>query len=117
MGYEVFEDATMGQCVGYTQKFVIAKEKGSAFNRYDHYREVLDTALDILPRQETFVHVDVGCGPGLCSWVAHDCSQEREHPGPLLAFDRAPNMVKLANHLWERMETASELQAFSNSPS
>lgn len=117
MGCEVFEDATMRQCVGYTQKFVVAEEKGSAFNRYDHYREVLGKALDVLPRGEQLVHVDVGCGPGLCSWVAHDIGLHTgDHQSVMLALDRVPNMVRLADRLWEMMQTACELRTFSRLP-
>ena len=116
MGCKVFEDATLGQCVGYAERVMIAESKGDSRYRYDHYREALQFALsdrDAWQPSQPVVSVDVGCGPGLCSWAVHDEWLDRSGPYPtMLAFDRAPNMVKLADRLWKRMKTRGRFMTF-----
>ena len=63
------------------------------------------------------VHLDIGSGPGLFSWVAHDYFLEcRNVEVSLFALDRCPNMVRLARALWQRMDTHDDLSADDDWP-
>lgn len=60
--------------------------------------------------------MDVGCGPGLFSWVFHDYFKRQEQGTELKlhAYDRSPNMVRLAGLMWREFKTDVCLVATSD---
>lgn len=104
--YEVPEDATLPQCIGYANKYIVGLADSRPHYRYDRYMDVLKPAL----RQQSaiagrMVHVDIGCGPGLFMWVVRDCFRpsskiDVEYYG----YDHAKDMARLAKIIWNRLE-------------
>lgn len=113
VGHVLSEDASLEECVGYMQEYVVAK--GDHF-RFDRYLEMLahcsehHGSLSASRKQKrTVVHVDVGTGPGIFHWVMHDCVQQQFRPKnrpKLLQFgyDQCPNMLKLAKRIWKEFD-------------
>ena len=98
-------DATFAQCLGYTLKYIVGKESDRPHYRYDIYRDALREAPVNLETDERLVHVDVGCGPGLFTWVVRD--HFRAYPQIALelhGYDHSPKMAELANSIWRRLE-------------
>ncbi len=120
---KVPKQASLSQCLGYTHRFVIAADKGKRRYRFDHFQDALKAALkapDIKSRgflsdPRGAVSADIGSGPGLCSWAVLDLCLKRGRPTPrFLAMDQAPNMIRLARELWQRMETGASLWCSSD---
>ncbi|MCY3955312.1 MAG: hypothetical protein OXF47_04890 [Nitrospira sp.] len=104
--YAVPKNATLAQCIGYAQRYYV--EGDEEHHRYNRCRNLLKTAMShLLPNtssRQTLLHMDVGAGPGLYSWVLRDYVR-RNYPAinlKLYGYDRAPKMAKLANMIWER---------------
>ena len=105
--YVVPKNATLDQCIGYAQRYYI--EGDEEHHRYNRCRNLLKTAMShIVPNtgsRQTLLHMDIGAGPGLYSWVLRDYAR-RNYPMinlKLYGYDRAPKMAKLANMIWERL--------------
>lgn len=105
--FVVPKDATLAQCIGYAQTYYV--EGDEEHHRYTRCRNLLKTAMShVLPNtssRQTLLHIDVGAGPGLYSWVLRDYVR-RNYPTinlKLYGYDRAPEMAKLANMIWERL--------------
>ncbi len=105
--YVVPKDATFAQCIGYAQRYYI--EGDEEHHRYNRCRNLLKTAMShILPNtgsRQTLLHMDIGAGPGLYSWVLRDYAR-RNYPMinlKLYGYDRARKMAKLANMIWDRL--------------
>ena len=106
--YVVPKNATLAECIGYAQKYYV--EGNEKHHRYDRCRRLLKTAMShILPNtgsRQTLLHMDIGAGPGLYSWVLRDYAR-RNYPTinlKLYGYDRAPKMAKLANMIWDRLD-------------
>ena len=73
-------DISLKQVIGYTRSHIIENE--TEHFRYDRYWKALEVAL----KQSNFrsgrknVHLDLGCGPGLFSWVMRDYILFRQAP-------------------------------------
>lgn len=67
-------------------------------------------------KTSTIAHVDVGCGPGLFSWVVHDYFRHREPETEieLHAYDHSPTMIELAELIWREFETGVYLGVTSD---
>ncbi len=105
--YVVPKDATLAQCLHYAQEYYV--EGDEEHHRYDRCRRLLKTAMShILPNtssRQTLLHIDIGAGPGLYSWVLRDYAR-RNYPTinlKLYGYHRAPKMAKLANMIWKRL--------------
>lgn len=102
-GYEIPEDISLEQAIGYTNEYII-KSKPNKHFRYDYYRKILAKAvseLDFNPANNRIIHLDLGCGPGLFSWVVQDymlLGLEKNHSDlDLIGYDHAKNMIRLAS--------------------
>ena len=71
--------------------------------------------VDAAGTSKCLVVVDIGCGPGIFSWVVHDYFVSSPSVDvKLFAVDRCPNMVRLAHALWHRMDTRCDLRVHSD---
>ena len=72
-------------------------------------------AVDAAGTSTRVVVADIGCGPGIFGWVFHDYFRSSANVDvKLFAVDRCPNMVHLAEALWERMDTRWDLRVHSD---
>ena len=102
-------DASLPRCIDYAMKYVV-RDGNKPHYRYDRYRDAIRRLRDRhsgagAGRRKKVVHIDIGCGPGLFSWVVHDCLAEHE-PGTAVeqyAYDHAPNMADLARRMWSEL--------------
>lgn len=70
---------------------------------------------DATGKSVRLVALDLGSGPGIFSWVAHDYLLESRNVDlKLFALDRCSNMVSLARALWRRMDTRCDLTVASD---
>ena len=72
-GRESRTDVSLQGAIGYTSKYIV--ESGEEHYRYDYYRYILNTALNFFGIHRSkykIFHLDLGCGPGLFSWVVQD---------------------------------------------
>ena len=111
--YRVPEHANIQQCLGYASKYVSGHT--TQHYRYDRYRNKLLYSLasnEDIGRAGTVVHVDLGCGPGLFSWVVYDHFSGTEVDVQLYGYDYAPEMVRLAGMIQDELESQVRLQCY-----
>ena len=110
---------SLRKTIGYTRKYVV--EQAKPHFRYKYYHDALSCAFtrlgfDLADRR--VVHLDVGCGPGVFSWVMYDhvASQETQDPGQVdyYGYDHSPAMIRLADLFLERFPVQYEFQGFSD---
>ena len=115
---------SLQKTIGYTREYVV--NHTTPHFRYQYYHDALSAALTRLPLapgDRPLVHLDIGCGPGLFSWVMYDymASQGTRDPDRVFyyGYDHCPTMIQLA-HLFlqclpDRYEFhgASDLAAIS----
>ena len=114
--YKVPEHANMGQCLGYALKYVSGHS--TAHYRYDRYKSALRYALccnEDFCRTGTVIHVDIGCGPGLFSWVVHDHFNGTEVELQLYGYDHAAEMIRLARLIQDEFESNIGSQCYDDS--
>lgn len=106
VGHQFPKNTSLAQCIGYARRFVIESPSGDPHYRYDRYMCGLKATLRQYPVSAgTVVHVDIGCGPGLFTWVVRDYFRNIPQVDvELYGYDHAPKMVKLARLIWEYME-------------
>ena len=111
-------DATLARCIDYSARYLYERDTVEHY-RYKRYMQALEDLLRDYGghrKTSTIAHVDVGCGPGLFSWVVHDYFRHQE-PGTgieLHAYDHSPTMVELAGLIWREFETGFYLGATSD---
>ena len=114
----ISQNATRIQCIGYADHHIVAAQYERPHYRYDRYRRALASELHLHPvRGGTVIHVDVGCGPGLFTWVVRDFF--RKIPNIYIKFygyDHAPNMARFAIYLWKRFEEDTDYLCYHNLP-
>ena len=123
--YKIPRDIFLKEAIGYTNSQIIVDRfvKKSHF-RYDYYRDELKQALkqlDFRPEKK-IVHLDLGCGPGLFSWVMQDYFMRDyiEEYGmidsglKLIGYDHAPNMIKLAHLFRDHLPMEFNLKGYSD---
>ena len=99
-GWEIDPDVSLKQAIGYTGQYVV-KHSQKHF-RYDYYSCVLRMAMRDLsynPGNGKILCMDIGCGPGLFSWVVQDyMSSHRVKRKNLMVigYDHAKNMIRLS---------------------
>lgn len=100
-GWEINPDVSLKQAIGYTRQYVIGHDKPHF--RYDYYRDALDWAFSTLrfgPGNGDILCMDLGCGPGLFSWVVQDymvSRSVRKGDIEIIGYDHANNMIRLLN--------------------
>lgn len=108
-GYVIPPDVTLGQCIGYAQRFVVGSPRDRPHYRYDRYLETLDRCMQDVPFDQsvrTAMHLDLGAGPGLFTWVfwdfMHSVTSERKGLSlDLFGYDHATEMSTLAKRVWD----------------
>lgn len=107
-GHVIGKDASLPRCIDYAAHYFYEGDDVQHY-RYDRYARALEDLLQRYGdrrRTSTIVHIDIGCGPGLFSWVVHDHFRTRE-PGTKInqyGYDHAPAMTRLANTLWSEFK-------------
>ena len=98
----ISENVSLKKAIGYTRQFIV--ESDQEHFRYDYYKRKIGeaiTRLGLNPVENKITHLDLGCGPGLFSWVVRDCLRSRYKKNPddieLIGYDYAENMIHLAN--------------------
>ena len=111
-------DDSLQKVLGYTRRYVVVQ--ATQHFRYDYYRDALSLALTRLnfePADRRVVHLDIGCGPGVFSWVMYDymAAQNTLDPGQAdyYGYDHCAAMIKLANLFLERLPDRYEFDGYS----
>ncbi len=115
----VSKDVSLEKSIGYTRKFVV--EHSKEHFRYDYYRYVLSESIKkfhFIHRNKKLIHVDIGCGPGLFSWVVldymtayHGRNETNLH---FMLYDHARSMVDLADLFWKRLSVTNRMDNYSD---
>ena len=114
--YQVPQHASLRQCIGYASKYVSGHT--TKHYRYDRYMRALRSALRFngdFCRAGTLVHVDIGCGPGLFSWVVHDHFDDTELNVQFYGYDHATEMIRLARLIQDGFESNIDVQYHNDS--
>ena len=111
-------NATLPRCIDYAVSYFHEGDTQEHY-RYDRYVLALEDLLQYYGdhrKTPAVVHVDIGCGPGLFSWVVHDFFKYQEQGTELKlhAYDKSPNMVRLAGVMWREFKTDVCLLATSD---
>ena len=104
-------DATFTQVVQHTYRFVGGYRDTQPDYRYRRYQGVLS---HLRHNSRRTVHVDIGCGAGLFSWVFLDWATDRGLGHDLVelyGLDHSPQMLVLANEARARL-----MQTVANYP-
>ena len=116
---QIGPDDSLRKIIGYTRQYVV-KHTEPHF-RYKYYHGALSRAFTQLrfdPADLRVVHLDVGCGPGVFSWVMYDhiASQETRGPGQVdyYGYDHSSAMIELAHLFLERFPDQYEFHGFSD---
>ena len=101
-GYHISKHATLSRCIKYTMDYIVKGDR--VHYRYNKYNGALLHHLNRNPvNTGTIIHVDIGCGPGLFTWVVLDHFRPRSSINvESYGYDYAPKMVKLARLIWKR---------------
>ena len=100
-GWKIDSNVSLKKAIGYTGRYVVRHERPHF--RYDYYREVLCKAMRDLhydPVNRTILCMDLGCGPGLFSWVVQDYMSDlsvEEGNVEIAGYDHAKSMIQLSN--------------------
>ena len=113
--YHIEEYTTFPEVVRYTEYHIgETHDQRSYFGRrnephfrYNRYRTALRTSLRDLPvHGRRIVHLDIGCGSGLFSWVLLDWATENEielDRVDLYGYDHSPAMIRLAERMKDKL--------------
>ena len=111
--------ASLQTTIGYTRRHVVEHDRPHF--RYQYYHDALSLALDRLrfdSAERRVVHLDVGCGPGVFSWVIYDhiASQEMRDLNLVdyYGYDHCAAMIELAHLFLERFPDRYEFHGFSD---
>ena len=103
--YQISTRATRSECIQYALRHVVRHTK--PHHRYDRYRVALSLALHMAVSRTDYrgpqLHIDVGCGPGLFTWVVRDSLRLQQFVVELYGYDHASEMVKLAAEIWTEL--------------
>lgn len=104
-------NASFARCIDYACRYLHEGDSVRDY-RFNRYRRALARLLDEFDghldrNAEATIHIDVGCGPGLFSWAAHDHFLDRQGARSLelYGFDHCPAMTRLAEAIWRRLDT------------
>ena len=99
-GWEIDSNVSLKQAIGYTGQYVVGHERQHF--RYDYYHDVMCRVMRDLrydPVNRKILCMDLGCGPGLFSWVVQDymvSRSVRKGDIEIIGYDHAENMVRLS---------------------
>ena len=102
--YLISADATRRQCIRYTLRHVV---NDRTHYRYHKYREALRRALRMNALRTghggLVRHVDLGCGPGLFTWVVRDEFRGKRSDVEFYGYDHSSKMIRLAGEIWDQL--------------
>lgn len=113
--HEIPGNISLKEAIGYTGEFIV--ESGEEHFRYDYYRKKINNTPTMfgIGRVKKIVHLDLGCGPGLFSWVVRDYMLKSygKKPGDIefIGYDHAQNMIRLAKLFQEYLPVEYNLMA------
>lgn len=105
-GYRVPSDISLEGAIEYTESNILNSLYDTPHYRYDRrywnaLHKVLKEELRFNPTNRQVVNLDLGCGPGLFSWVVRDYILDQYDKNDddicLIGYDYAGNMIRLAN--------------------
>lgn len=103
--YRISADAGRGECLHYTLEYVVRHT--TPHYRYDRYRNALRQALRMnasrTGNRGPFRHVDLGCGPGLFTWVVRDVLRGKRSDVEFYGYDHSSEMIRLAGEIWNQL--------------
>ena len=118
-GPKIRTDASLKRAIGYAREYVV-KHSQQHF-RYDYYQKALSSAFRRLrfdPAGRRIVHLDMGCGPGLFSWVMHDHIEseyaQNVNSVSYFGYDHAAAMIRLAHLFWDRLPVRCDFDGYSS---
>ena len=103
--YHVSVEATRRECLAYTLKWVVRNT--TQHYRYDLYRDSLSMALNFnasrMNNRSALLHLDLGSGPGLFTWVVRDALRKNPSTIEYYGYDHSSEMVSLADEIWSQL--------------
>ena len=109
---------SLKKAIGYTRAFVV--EQSTPHFRYDYYRDTLSRALRpprFDPGGSPVVHLDIGCGPGVFSWVMRDHMVSngnlRRSPVVYYGYDHCAAMIRLAQLFQKGFRPRHDFRGYS----
>lgn len=116
---QIGPNASLRRVIEYTRQYVVVQTEQHF--RYDYYRGALSLALTRLqfnPADRRIVHLDIGCGPGVFSWVMYDYVTSHEtldtNQINYYGYDHCAAMIDLAHSLLQRFPDRYEFRGFSD---
>lgn len=104
-------NASFRRCIDYACRYLHEGDSVRHY-RFNRYRAALARLLDVFNghldcNADVTIHIDVGCGPGLFSWAAHDHFLDIQggRSLELYGYDHCPAMTRLAEAIWRRLDT------------
>ncbi len=101
-GYEIRANCSLREAIDYTRRYIV--ENDQSHYRYDYYQREFDRFLRHMvfdDKINKILHLDIGCGPGLFTWVMRDylLSQHgrKDDSVDFIGYDHAENMIRLSN--------------------
>lgn len=111
--YRIRATATTTECKKYAVRYLVGREDSRPHYRYDRYRSILEYALTQYGCGESVIHMDLGCGPGLFTWVVRDFFLQHSHiKVRYYGYDYAPNMIALAREIWDCLDTQEKFSLY-----
>lgn len=108
VAHKIGAEATRRQCLKYALRHVVRHRQ--QHYRYDLYRAALDRALYRAAvykhSDRLLLHLDMGCGPGLFTWVVSDIPRLRDVNVERYGYDHCREMVRLASDVWSEVGDA-----------
>ena len=108
---------SLQETIGYTREYVV--EHRTPHFRYAYYRRALSLALRHLrfaPADRRILHLDIGCGPGVFSWVMYDhmATQDGRDPNHVeyYGYNHCEAMIELAHLFLEHFPDQYEFHGF-----
>ena len=106
--YRISTSASRRLCIQYALQYVVRHDK--PHYRYDRYHSAFCFALHKsalkVEHLGPLLHVDVGCGPGLFTWVVRDMLRRAQSAVALYGYDHSTEMVRLAEEIWDEFGEA-----------
>lgn len=105
--HDITPSASLEEVLVYADWYVAGTGDKKRHYRFDRYRKALNAVG--LGSDKRIVHVDIGCGVGVFSWVVLDWAKERgidPHNIRLYAYDPCQEAIKLCWMLRYRIQQA-----------
>ena len=121
----VLKNASFQDCLGYLQRFTVDKRDHYRFDRYAALlnpwyhenafpAELAEQYWDSGRNRLRLLHIDLGSGPGLFTWVVRDYLDDVfwgpswEYESMHIGYDHSASMVDLATVIWDRLAIGSK---------